>query len=212
MIALIGKLWGKDPKKITVHPKSGKSILYEFSVSGKHYYKFLNDHEIPVLRFRFAKKFYEEVANKVTHTELKRICEKGKKLLDEGKLGETWRLLDDLNYQLDWAFEPESLLRFGSVIYFDLEENTDDYDLKYNLKKIEAFKKKEVFTFLVRKLMSGSQILAGLSTKDLDIYLKEMIEEKEKMSFTEGGRKDKLSRNMRTTSTSSTQKGMKERS
>lgn len=212
MIALIGKLWGRDPKKITVHPKLGKTIKWVFSVGGKDYYEFEHSYEIPTLRFRFAKKFYEEVANKVTHSELKAICEQGKKLLDEGKLGETWRLLDDLNYQLDWAFEPESLLRFASVIYFDLEEPINDYDSKYNERKIRAFKKKEVFTLLVRRLMSGSQILSSLSIKDLDTYLSEMLEEKERMSFTEGGRKGKLSRNMRTTSTSSIQKETKGKS
>lgn len=214
MVAVTGlfwKLFGGDPKKIDVHPKLGKTIKWVFSAGGKNYYEFEHSYEIPTLRFRFAKKFYEEVSNRVTHEELKKICEQGKTLLNEGKLGETWRLLDDLNYQLDWAFEPESLLRFASVIYFDLDEPINDYDSKYNERKIRAFKKKEILALLVRRLMSGSQILSSLSIKDLDTYLSEMLEEKERMSFTEGGKKDKLSRNMKTTSTTSTRKETKEK-
>lgn len=202
----------RDPRSVEIHPELKLSIKYEFTAGGKDYYSFLNDHEIPILRFRFVQKFYAEMMNRVTHTELKAICEQGKKLLNEGKLGETWRLLDDLNYQLDWAFEPESLLRFASALYFDLRENVIDYDIKYNAPKIQAFKKKGVFTTLVTKLMNGSKILADLSTKDLDTYLKEMVEEKERMSFTEGGAKGKRNMNMRTTSISSMPKEIKEKS
>jgi hypothetical protein len=213
MVALIGKFWGEKvpPKEIKTHPKLGIHIEWQFEVGGKHYYKCLNDYEIPTLRFRFATKFYQEMANKVTHDELRNLCKMMKEYLNGGvkgeiKIGEAYKLVDDLEYQLDWAFEPESLLRLASVIYFDLGENISDYDSSYNKEKIATFKKKAVFTYLVKKLMSGSAILANLSTKDLDTYLSEMLEEKEKLSFTEGEKKGRLSRSMKTTSTSSTQR------
>lgn len=193
-----------NPKAITVHPGKqkaiyGKTVEWCFEAGGKNYYKMVHDYEMPVQRFRFAKKFYEEVQNRVTHEELLKVCEKGQTMLNEGKLGETWKMLDDLKYQLSWAFEPYSLLRFASVIYFDLNENLEDYDGKYNGPKIEAFKKKEVFVYLLRKLMNGSEVLSNLSPKDLDTYLTELKQAKEKMSFTVGASKGNGSRSMKTT-------------
>lgn len=201
---LIASRLKTDTKSVTVHPgkqKSihGKTIEWCFEAGGKQYYKMAHDEEMPIQRFRFAKKFYEEVQNRVTHDELNKLCEKGKELLDNGKLGDTWKMLDDLKYQLSWAFEPTSLLRFASVIYFDLKENLEDYDHQYNVSKIEAFKKKGVFTYLLTKLMKGSEVLSTLSAKDLDTYLMEMKEAKEKMLFTQEGEKVKGNKSMKTT-------------
>ena len=196
-----------DPKTITIHTGkqkaiAGKTIKWCFEVNGKDYYQMVHDYEMPVERFSFAKKFYEEVQNRVTHEELTKLCERGQEMLDKGELGKTWKMLDDLKYQLSWAFEPTSLLRFASVIYFDLQENLEDYDAKYNAPKIEAFKKKEIFTYLLRKLMSGSEVLSSLSPDDLDTYLMELKTAKEKMSFTVDEPKGNASKREKTIYTS----------
>lgn len=199
----------KDPKTIDIHPKLGKGIKWQFEAGGKHYYELLHTYEMPITRFRFAKIFYQEMENKVTHPELRKVCELLKEYLNGGKegvvkIGEAYKVIDDLEYQLDWAFEPTSLLRLASVIYFTLDEPLDDYDSKYNEPKINSFKKKEVLAFLLKKLMTGSKILSDLSAKDLDTYLTEMLEQKEQMSFTEGGKRGRNNRSMKTTLTTST--------
>lgn len=209
----------KDPREVKVHPSldaalRGKVIEWQFEAGGKDYYKMANDYEMPVMRFRFAKKFYEEVINRVTHDELKKACSLLKEYLNGGKegvvkIGEAYKVIDDLEYQLSWAFEPESLLRWASVLYFDLEEDITDYDQRYNGLKIESFKKKGVFTLLVKRLMSGSEVLSSLSEEDLKTYLTEMWEAKESLSFTRDGGKDNVSRRARTTRTFSTLREMK---
>ena len=88
-----------------------------------------------------------------------------------------FKIFEEVEYRCDWLFEPESLFRLYSVITFDLQEDLLDYDVNYNKPKIEAFKKKaEIFSTILRKLVSGSETLLNLSQEDLNQYISKLQE------------------------------------
>lgn len=178
----------KKPEKVVFHPRVKIPIKYAFECEGKHFYQAVNDYEVPKRRFAFAKKFYDEMQNKVTSETLTQFCEKGKELCSgkDGKvdLGQVWKLWDELHYRSQWLFEPESLLRFASVVYFTLDENLNDYDFEYNKIKIASFEKKKLTTTFLKMLSTGQKILSDLSPDALQAYLYELtcqVERQKKM-------------------------------
>lgn len=160
----------KPPQEITFHPKLDLPIKYAFT-EGAHYYQFVNDYEMPKKRFSFAQKFYSEMRSKVTSETLVEFCDAIISHLDKGELVKAAKLTDELKYRSEWLFEPESLLRFASVVYFTLEENVTDYDFKYNENKIELFKKKGLLINFLQMLSEGQKIISSSSPEDLKDYL-----------------------------------------
>lgn len=180
------KLWFKLfnrqlPEEIRFHPINKKPIQWVMKVGDKNLYQFVNTYEMPRKRFAFAQKFFNETQCKITSESLMEFVEACKKLVNEGKLGETFRLLDELEYRNKWIFEPETLLRLGAVLYFTLDEDVTDYDFEYNDKKIELFKKKGVLVHFLQLLTNGSQILSNLSPEDLQTYLTQASEKSEEL-------------------------------
>lgn len=164
--------------QILFHPnkKIEAPIIYAFECDGKHYFRFSNDYEIPKGRFQFVQKFYHETTLKITAEDLKKFCQAIKENCNNGKLGDAYKLADELEYRDTWLFEPESLLRFASAIYFTLDEDVTNYDFEYNERKIAAFKKKRMLQFFLMKLMNGQSLLSNLSDSDLQIYLQTLNE------------------------------------
>lgn len=170
----------KAGQEITFHPKLNIPIRWVFKLSGKHYYTFVNDYEMPKKRFGFAQKFYLESKNKVTTEVLLDFIEAGKKCINEGKLGQTWKLLDELEYRTKWSFDPESTYRLASVMIFNLDENLSDYDFKYNDNKIDKFKKKGLLPHLLMILTNEQSPLSSLSMADSLEYLSKLNAEDER--------------------------------
>ena len=183
----------KDPKEVTTHPKYDKHIKYGFSVGSVHYYRFMHDYEIFQSRFRYLKTFYQEVENKLTSQDINEFSDSTIKYLDDYKeslhkgkpkpilLEKAIELQSELKYRSEWLFEPTSLYKYASVLYFDLQENLIDYDVEYNHKKIKYWsKKKTLLRMLLMELMSGVENLLHLSSEDFHHYLSEMQEKKDK--------------------------------
>lgn len=167
------------PQDITFHPKLNLAIKYAFKCGGKHYYQLLNDYEMPKKRFAFARTFYSEMQSKVTSQTLEEFCIAIKTQINAGKPGEAYKLVDELQWRTTWLFDPDTLYRFASVVYFTLDENLQDYDMKFNEAKQETFKKKELLTFFLQLLMNGQKLLSTLSGEDLKNYLTRLLERKE---------------------------------
>ena len=187
MITLFFKLYFKilfkiqNPEKITLHPRYNKHIKYEFSVGSKHYYRFVNDYDIFESRFRYLKTFYQEVQNKLTSGDINEFCDAAIKYINDGKAVQAGQLLDEMKYRSKWLFEPTSLYKYASVLYFDLQEDLVDYDIDYNHKKIvEWSKKKELLKMLLEELMSNVDNLLSLSKQDFQNYLSELQSKKDK--------------------------------
>lgn len=183
----------KDPKKLTLHPRYDKHIKYGFSVGDKHYYRFLHDYDIFESRFRYLKTFYQEVENKLTSADINEFSDATKKYLEDYKIslhnGEpkpqllesAIALQGEVKYRSEWLFEPTSLYKYASVLYFDIQEDITDYDVEYNHDKIKYWsKKKTLLRMLLEELMSNVDNLLSLSKEDFQDYLFQIQSKKDK--------------------------------
>jgi len=171
----------KNPKKVKLHPRFKKPIKYGFSTGDKHYYRLSHDYDIYENRFRYLKTFYQEVENKLTSTDINEFCQAAKKYINKGEYIEAGQLLDEMEYRSKWLFEPTSLYKYASVIYFDLDEDIRDYDMMYCHKKIEHWsKKKELLRILLKELMENADSLLDLSNNDFNHYISVLQKEKDK--------------------------------
>lgn len=171
----------KDPKEIVIHPRYDKHLTYGFSVGSKHFYRFKNDYDIFENRFRYLKTFYQEVENKLTSQDINQFCDAAIKYINDGKAVQAGQLLDEMKYRSEWLFEPTSLYKYASVIYFDLQEDLLDYDIDYNHDKIRYWsKKKTLLRLLLKELMTGVDGLLSLSNENFQTYLSELQAKKDK--------------------------------
>lgn len=159
--------------QILFHPNKDikAPLLFCFRCEGKDYFRFSNDYDIPKGRFQFIQKFYQETVLKITSDDLKKFCQAIKSACNANKLGEAYKLADELEYRDTWLFEPESMMRFASAVYFTLDEDVTDYDFVYNEQKIASFKKKRMLVYFLRTLMNGESLLSALLETDLETYL-----------------------------------------
>jgi len=170
-----------DPEKVTIHPRYNMHLKYGFSCGGKHYYRCLHDYDIRENRFRYLRTYYQEVQNKLTSQDINAFCDKAMEEINNGKPIEAGKILDEMKYRSTWLFEPTSLFKYASVIYFDLSENIEDYDVIYNQDKIKLWsKKKGVLRMFLQELMTGLDELLSLSKNDFQYYMERLQEAKEK--------------------------------
>lgn len=173
---------GQDSSsKKTSHPELKIPIKFEFTEDKTDVYTFTDDLEMPEMRMRYATRFYQEMQMKCDKEHLTKMIDKCEDLLNQGKMAGTWELLSDLKYRLTWAFEPETLYRYATVMYFTLDENLKGYDLDFNTKKIELFKKKGMKYFL-EALSEGSEKLLEQSTEDFETYIEELKKQSSKQA------------------------------
>jgi len=171
----------KDPKAVTLHPRYQKQIKYGFSVGSKHYYRFSQDYNIFENRFRYLKTFYQEVENKLTSNDINEFCDAAIKYINDGKHIQAGQLLGEMKYRSEWLFEPTSLFKYASVLYFDLQEDVVEYDVEYNHKKIAFWsKKKTLLTLFLKELMANVDGLLSLSKNDFQTYLEQIQVQKDK--------------------------------
>lgn len=171
----------KNPKKVIRHPRFDKPIKYGFTTGGKHYYRLTNDYDIYENRFRYLKTFYQEVQNKLTSNDINEFCQAAKNYINDGKHIQAGELLSEMEYRSTWLFEPTSLYKYASVIYFDIQEDIRDYDMTYCHKKIEFWsKKKELLRMLLKELMENVENLLSLSKEDFTDYISALQKSKDK--------------------------------
>lgn len=167
-------------EKMTVHPKYNKGIQYAFSCDGKDYYKLNYEYEIYEDRATFMATFSNEMDMKVTKETLLAFAD-AILLCFNAKDGESLniskaiQLVNELKYRAEWLFDIDSLYRFASVIYFDVNENIKSYDWEYNKIKMDSWKKKgNVIEYLLEKVLGKSNLELILSQTDLETYLSKL--------------------------------------
>jgi len=169
-----------NPEDITLHPRFDVHIKYGFSVGSKHYYRCLHDYDIRESRFRYLKTYFQEVENKLTAQDIQEFADATIEYMNKNKMIEAGQLMKELKYRSEWLFEPTSLYKYASVIYFDLGENILDYDMTYNHAKIRYWsKKKELLRMLLKELMTGAETLLNLSNEDFEHYISVLQQKKD---------------------------------
>lgn len=74
--------------------------------------------------------------------------------------------------RVNLAFEPDTVRRLASVVYFDAAEDLSTFDMKYGEKKVEFWKKNNVTDFFLTRPISELLGLEGISITSLEEYLR----------------------------------------
>lgn len=159
------------------HPEYAGLIQEEFKSNGKQYYSFKSDSMVRTGRYMFLQNFLQEVLYRMTVDRLKAYIAKirseidGSKVSKEGipqvNFGNAIVFLDQMKTLTELAFEPETVYRLASVIYFDETEDVTKWDREHNEKKIAAWKEAGTLDFFYGKPFTELTGLKGISETDL---------------------------------------------
>jgi len=149
------------------------------------YYEFLDANNAPCHRMYFAMQYYNELKCRVdreyllAHNQAIKDCINGKSATNKGvvDLVQIAKLISQMDERLEWILEPESILKYASVIIFDENENPYDYDMKYNMEvKIPRWKAMGLSSFFLSQPLKRLFPALNLSKEDLDTYMKTVRE------------------------------------
>lgn len=169
-----------DPKIHNLYnPAYEGKIEFSFEASGVKYYSFKTDTDMRYGRYVIMQTFLQEYNLRTDLETLRGNIKQLKKCLNptvkDGKgqleLGRALELLDIMEQQADIAFEPETVYRLASCIYFDDKEIISSYDKDHNEKKIARWKEANTVDFFFDKLFQELTNLRVTSKDDLLNYL-----------------------------------------
>lgn len=171
----------KSDKVMNIHhPKLVGMTEFAFVADGVKYFCFTLDSEVRYRRYVVLQAFLQEYHLRVDLDTLKGNITKLKGWLNppvtkEGgvlQLGKALELLEIMEQRANIAFEPDTVYRLASVLYFDESEILSGYDKVYNEAKIARWKKAETVDFFFHKLFVESTRLKATSREDLVNYLR----------------------------------------
>jgi hypothetical protein len=153
------KIFNKNklPKAVN-HP-----VVYAFTIEGVDYYQFEDFSNIPALRGLKTMVFYEEIRMKCTMEYLKMHTDAIENILSKTKIDvfEIKKLNDQMKQRLNMAVDTDLVYKLASVVFFDKNENIEEYDFAYNKKKIDLFKQHPSF-FLLKPLQELLPVLKDI--------------------------------------------------
>lgn len=166
-------------KFILKHNHQVKEVTFEGDDT--KYFEFVDENSIPCHRMYAAMQYYNELKCRVdrdyllAHNQALKDCINGKSDTNKGAVDivQMSKLITQMDERLEWILEPESILKYASVMFFDESENPYDYDMKYNQEvKIKRWKKAGLSSFFLSMPMQRLFPSLELSETDLDTYLK----------------------------------------
>jgi len=151
-----------------------------FESNGIKYYCFKQDSDMRYGRYTVMQTFLQEYYLRVDLKTLQGDIMKLQQWLNptinkEGKgqleIGKSLELLSIMEQRSQIAFEPDTVYRLASCIYFDENELLEAYDINYNETKIVAWKEAKSTDFFFHKLFQESTGLMVTSKTGLASYL-----------------------------------------
>lgn len=139
-------------------PQSKHVINHAFTVGGVDYFEFDTTANLPFKRGLKFLSIYNELDMKVDRFFLNAHTDAIEKILTGGKrvgfdeMMKIRTLNQQLKERLTWIYQEDLVYKIASVVFFDANENPDDWEWGYALKKIEHWKKHEsVATFFLHE-------------------------------------------------------------
>ena len=129
-------------------PNSTQVIELAFEIGGIAYYRHVDEANMPYKRALKALSVYNELNMRCDRYYLTRHTEAIEQILSAQKFSvnqllELKKLNNQLSERLNWVYDEDLVYKLAAVRYFDANENPEDFDWKYALKKIERWKKEE---------------------------------------------------------------------
>jgi hypothetical protein len=140
----------KNPfKRESKFPTATKHITkYAFTVDGVDYFEFDQVANLPYKRGLKFLSVYNELDMKCDRFYLNAYCDAIESQFNKPKLGfnelaNIRTMTAQLKERLTWIYQEDLIYKLCSVVFFDANENPDDWEWGYALKKIEHWKKHE---------------------------------------------------------------------
>jgi hypothetical protein len=151
-LSILGSVRGEN-----AFPNSKYVIEYAFTSGGVKYYTMNDVFNLPYQRGLEAIHAYEELTMKCDVEYLRKHNELVHEILNGNKITMVeWNRLNQINDQLrqrlDWVVLPDHLYRLASVVFFDLSEKPETYEIGYAREKIERWKRADdIDAFFLRQ-------------------------------------------------------------
>lgn len=157
------------------HPDFKGKTEFAFKCGGTSYYRFIEEVSFPAGRYKWVYAFLREVDMRMslatTNAYLDELsaCLNGKK----GKIDVENAIITihKMRTRLALAFEPESVRRLASVVYFDESEDLSGYNMKHGKAKIERWKKYNTLDFFLTRPIAELLHLKDISLASLEEYI-----------------------------------------
>lgn len=166
------------------HPDFHGKIEEAFKAAGKQYYCFTNDSGMKYGRYIFMQNFLQEMYLRIDLNSLRQYAQdaqswiNGSKTNSEGKplirVDKACEILSIIDQRANLSFEPDTVFRLASCIYFDANEDLKSWDKKYNEAKIELWREAKAYDFFFHKLFQELTDLRGTSLTVLENYLEKI--------------------------------------
>lgn len=145
--------WLNKILKRNKFPKLSHEVKYAFTCAGVEYFQFADFNNTPSVRGLKTMVFYEEMRMKCTLEYLHLHAEAVDNILTQDKINifEIKKLNEQLKQRLNLAVDTEMLYKIASIVFFDKNENVEDYDYAYNAKKIQHWKKEVAESFFLQQ-------------------------------------------------------------
>lgn len=167
------------------HPSISGDIDYAFTANKVKYYCFKSDSEIRYGRYVVLQAFLQEYYLRMDLDTLRGYIKKmngwmNPPITKEGggtiQLGKVQEMLSMMEQRTNIAFEPDTVFRLASCLYFDDKEILSKYDKAYNEKKIASWKETGTVDFFFHKVFKELTQLTVTSKEDLESYLTQVPE------------------------------------
>lgn len=144
-----------DKVKNLYHPDYIGKTEFAFEANGVKYYCFKNDSAMRYGRYvvmqTFLQEYYLRIDLNTLRGDIKKLQSWLNPTVTNGKgqleLGKSLELLSIMEQRAQIAFEPDTVYRLSSCLYFDDQELLSEYDRAHNEKKIKAWKESQTTDF-----------------------------------------------------------------
>lgn len=164
------------------HQDYAPLIEKAFKSGSVQYYKFIDDKMLPAGRYKYVYAALKEADLRMTRETLQEFVTILKTELNGGPKRNTinveiiWRTIINLESRLALGFEPASIKRLASVLYFDETEDLTTYNKMHGMKKVEHWEKNKTLDFFLTKPIVELFGLSGISATSLEDYIQQTQE------------------------------------
>lgn len=181
---ILSKRPQKSPEKYTIHhPDLEGQTEVAFEVNLTKFYRFKEEYKHPVGRYKYVYKYLKEHDIRMDLPTLREYVRLLKTHLNGGtkgqniNIGESWRLLHNMDTRLTLPFDPEGIKRLATVVYFTDTEDLSTYNYDTDGKwKIDLWNENKVHDFFLTKPIGELLNLNDGSIISLEEYLSQAQE------------------------------------
>lgn len=164
------------------HEDYAPLIEKAFKSGTVQYYKFIDDKNLPAGRYKYVYAALKEADLRMTLETLQEFIKIIKTNLEGGikkqsiSMETIWRAVINMESRIALGFEPASVKRLASIIYFDETEDLTTYNRMHGLKKCEHWERNHTIDFFLTKPIVELFGLSGISITSLEGYIQEREE------------------------------------